>query len=432
MLNVGPRPLIALLALVWASLAAPAGAAPLPERAPPNGFTSVNGASGGRTLAGTFTGNARSAAAVLGGMLGGLRGYFDGPPVVSSAVGDPARPQRHGVLRRPPAEHAGARRHHGAAERRRGWRRRRHLRPPGRHRALLQADGAPARRRAGPGGGPPQRPVALQQQTTPDGKAAIGVPPGWRISGWGNGAVDVAGPQGQMVDVGIYLPIFSAPTYGGPIPGAVYLPFIADPAQAVRAVSEVQGRQAMARGGQGFTDLEVVEGVATPPPTGSGQAAYMFVRSRLGGRPHLHFALVNTAPIDQRSWAYYYSTVAAPDGVFQRDFALMLNVWRSWSLNQQMLRDRMQDAANKMRQTERDPAQRRPRPERGLRPLQQGLRLLHPRGGGAGEHVHRHARQLRPRLRRRGGQGGPDQIPSGPAEPVPDHRLVIGRAGPDS
>jgi len=29
----------------------------------------------------------------------------------------------------------------------------------------------------------------------------------------------------------------------------------------------------------------------------------------------------------------------------------MLNVWRSWSLNQQMLRDRMQDAATKMRQT---------------------------------------------------------------------------------
>jgi hypothetical protein len=29
----------------------------------------------------------------------------------------------------------------------------------------------------------------------------------------------------------------------------------------------------------------------------------------------------------------------------------MLNVWRSWSLNQQMLRDRMQDAAIKMRQT---------------------------------------------------------------------------------
>jgi hypothetical protein len=77
-LNPGPRPLIALLALVWASLAAPAAAAPLPERTPPNGFTSINGASGGRTIAGTFTGNARSAAAVLGGMLGGLHGYFDG------------------------------------------------------------------------------------------------------------------------------------------------------------------------------------------------------------------------------------------------------------------------------------------------------------------------------------------------------------------
>ncbi len=43
--------------------------------------------------------------------------------------------------------------------------------------------------------------------------------------------------------------------------------------------------------------------------------------------------------------------MGAPDGVFQRDLALMLNVWRSWSLNQQMLRDRLQDAATKMRQT---------------------------------------------------------------------------------
>ncbi len=343
----------ALLILVVGGLVLPvtAPAAPLPERTPPAGFGAANGPGGGRTLAGTFTGNARSAGAVLGGVLGALRGYFDGAPTVSSAVGDP---RDRGIMAFFDARLQGT---------------------PVRGAVMVQLnDGGgggvavifdrPAdigrsfktmARQLGsvpvPGGGQPQRPAALQQQTTPDGKAAIGVPPGWRISGYGNGAVDVAGPQGQLVDVGIYLPIFSAPTYGGPIPGAVYLPFIADPATAVRAVSEAQSRQAMARGGQGFTDIEVVERVPTPPPTGSGQAAYLFVRSRLGGRPHLHFALVNTTVIDQRSWAYYYSTVAAPDGVFQRDFALMLNVWRSWSLNQQMLRDRMQDAASKMRQT---------------------------------------------------------------------------------
>jgi hypothetical protein len=202
-----------------------------------------------------------------------------------------------------------------------------------------------------PGGGPAQRPVALQQQTTSDGKAAIGVPPGWRITGWGNGAVDVAGPQGQLVDVGIYLPIMVQPTFVGPVAGAIYLPYIADPAAAVRPVSEALSRQAVARGGQGTADVQVLERHNTPPPMGSGQAAYVFARSRVGGRPYYHFALVNTAPIDAGSWAYYYSTVAAPDGVFQRDFALMLSVWRSWSLNQQMLRDRLQDAAEKMRQT---------------------------------------------------------------------------------
>jgi hypothetical protein len=202
-----------------------------------------------------------------------------------------------------------------------------------------------------PGGGPAQRPVALQQQTTPDGKAAIGVPPGWRISGYGNGAVDVAGPQGQLVDVGIFLPILVQPTFVGPVAGAIYLPFIADPAAAVPLVSQALSRQTAAQGGQGTTKVEVLERYTTTPPTGAGQAAYLFVRSRLGGRPYYHFALVNTAPIDANSWTYYYSSVAAPDGVFQRDFALMLSVWRSWSLNQQVLRDRLQDAATKMRQT---------------------------------------------------------------------------------
>ena len=326
-------------------------AAPLPDRAPPSGFASVDGATGGRTLAGTFTGNARSAAVVLGGMLGALRGYFDGPPVVSGAVGDPGD---RGIMAFFDARLQGT---------------------PVRGVVLVQLnDGggggvaivfdrpadigrsfpAMARQLGGvqiPGGGQAQRPVALQQQTTPDGKAAIGVPPGWRITGWGNGAVDVAGPQGQFVDVGIYLPIMVQPTFVGPVAGAIYLPYIADPAMAMRAVSEAQSRQAVARGGPAVTDIQVLERYNTPPPSGAGQAAYLFARSRIGGRPHLHFALVNTAPIDGSSWAYYYSTVGAPDGVFQRDFALMLQVWRSWSLNQQMLRDRLQDAANKMRQT---------------------------------------------------------------------------------
>jgi hypothetical protein len=343
--------LLIVLALGVVSPGAVARAAALPERTPPSGFAAVNGPAGGRTLAGTFTGNARSAALVLSGMVGLLRGYFDGTPAVSAAVGDPAD---RGIMAFFDARLQGT---------------------PVRGAVIVQLNEgggggvaaifdrpadigrsfpAMARQLGGiqvPGGGPAQRPVALQQQTTPDGKAAIGVPPGWRITGWGNGAVDVAGPQGQLVDVGIYLPIMVQPTFVGPVAGAIYLPYIADPAAAVRPVSEALSRQAVARGGQGTTDVQVLERYATPPPMGSGQAAYVFARSRVGGRPYYHFALVNTAPIDAGSWAYYYSTVAAPDGVFQRDFALMLSVWRSWSLNQQMLRDRLQDAAEKMRQT---------------------------------------------------------------------------------
>jgi hypothetical protein len=344
---------ILIAALVAGMIVSPTGgqAAQLPERPPPAGFASANGPAGGRTLAGTFTGNARSAAAVLGGMLSSLRGYFDGAPAVSGAVGDPAD---RGIMAFFDARLKGA---------------------PVRGVVLVQLnDGggggvavifdspadigrsfpAMSRQLGGirvPGGGPAPRPAALQQQTTPDGKAAIGVPPGWRITGYGNGAVDVMGPQGQSVDVGIYLPIMVQPTFVGPVAGAIYLPYIADPAAAVAPVSNALSRQSVARGGPATTDIQVLERYNTPPPTGAGQAAYLFARSRVGGRPYYHFALVNTAVIDPGTWAYYYSTVAAPDGVFQRDFALMLQVWNSWSLNQQMLRDRLRNAAETMRQT---------------------------------------------------------------------------------
>jgi len=66
------RLLITVLALGVVLPATTVRAAPLPERMPPSGFVSVNSPSGGRTLAGTFSGNARSAAVVLGGMLGAL------------------------------------------------------------------------------------------------------------------------------------------------------------------------------------------------------------------------------------------------------------------------------------------------------------------------------------------------------------------------
>jgi hypothetical protein len=321
-----------------------AGAAVMPERPAPAGFASVNGGAGGRTLAGTFTGNAKSAAAVLGGVLGALRVYFDGAPVVSGAVGDPAD---RGIMGFFDARLRGA---------------------PVRGVVFVQLnDGggggvavvfdSPAdlprsfpamARQLGaiqvPGGGPGQGPT-LQQQTTPDGKAAIGVPAGWRITGYGNGAVDVSGPQGQAISVGIYLPILVQPTFVGPVAGAIYLPFIADPAAAVRPVSEALGRQTPARGGPVTTDMQVLERYNTPPPLGAGQAAYLVARSRVGGRPYLHFAalkmrqtgeILRSAARGQseaydranKGFSYYLRGVEALEhtpsgrrGNFDRDFA---------------------------------------------------------------------------------------------------------------
>jgi len=96
-------------------------------------------------------------------------------------------------------------------------------------------------------------------------------------------------------------------------PGAVYLPFIADPA-TVRTVSEVQRRQVAARGGGPHRH----RGARLRPDACADRrgAGGLPLRPLMHRRPPaLHLPLVNTALIEQRSST---STMVAPDGVFQR------------------------------------------------------------------------------------------------------------------
>src|SRR5262245_19541908 len=411
----------------WPSLVA--SAAPLPDRAPPTGFSSANGAAGGRTLAGTFSGNARSAAAVRAGMLRILRGYFDSAPAVSGAVGDPAD---RGIMAffdarlqsTPVRGAAQVQLNDGGG----GGVAVMFYRPGDIGRSF-----GPMARQLGsvrvPGGEASRR-VTLQQQTTPDGKATIGVPTGWRITGRGNGAVDVAGPQGQLVDVGIFLPIMVQPTFVGPVAGAIYLPFIADPAIAVRAVSEAQSRQAAARGVPAVTDIEVLDRSPTPPPTGSGPPASLFARSRIGGRPApplrpgQHRAdrrrFVDLLLLHRGRAGRRLPARLPPDA---RRVALVVAQPADAARPDAGRGD--QDAPDR-----RDPEERRAGTERGVRSGQQGLQLLSPRCRGARAHPVRRPRQLRPRLRRRGGPRRSHQVPPGPAEPVPDRRLAVVESPP--
>jgi hypothetical protein len=83
----------------------------------------------------------------------------------------------------------------------------------------------------------------------------------------------------------------------------------------------------------------------------------------------------------------------------------MLSVWRSWSLSQQMLRDRMQDAATKMRRTGEILRSAARGQSEAYEPANKGF-SYYLRGVEVLEHSPRPAGQLRPRLRRRGGDGG--------------------------
>ena len=332
----------------------PAASGPLPNRALPEGYQATDQPDGGRILAATFSGNARSAAAVLRGINGQLGGYFDAVPQINSAVRDPSD---QNVLAAFDARIAGAPvcgmtiiglvggggavavlfDHAGSVERT--------LPNLLQQLRALQVRGSGG----GPAGGTAN--VPLQQTPCPDGKCSVGLPQGWRISGWGNAAVDVMGPNGEALDLGIYMPVFTpnAMVQSSMVPVS---PYVADAVRAAVFLTEASSRISMAQGQPPIQNIQVLEAMPSPPPLGTGQAAWILSRFEQGGRRYLSFGIANSAPIDYTSWAVYSSSVRAPEEIFRQELPLLLRVWGSWQISGKVIQERMQAAAESMRQTQ--------------------------------------------------------------------------------
>jgi hypothetical protein len=63
--------------------------------------------------------------------------------------------------------------------------------------------------------------------------------------------------------------------------------------------------------------------------------------------------MVATAPVDNSQWFSYNSTLSAPVERFAQDLPTMWEIWKSWSVNPAVFRERMDDAIRSMRETTR-------------------------------------------------------------------------------
>ena len=199
---------------------------------------------------------------------------------------------------------------------------------------------------AGGGAPAPRRVEPLQRQPLTDGSGWVSLPAGWRITGAFKGTVDIAGPADQLVSLGGYTVGYTNPPPG--TPSTILTGPYRGPLQAFPAYIDAMFQRALSRG---LAQYQMIE--HTPIPYQGGQGAYILFRLNAQGKSSMGLAMVCTAPVDNTQWYYYNSAVSAPAERFSQDLPTMWEIWKSWSVNPAVFRERMDAALRSMRETTR-------------------------------------------------------------------------------
>jgi hypothetical protein len=341
----------AIAASQKASTAAQTGGGPLPERALPGGFQSFNNPRGsGRLVYTKVSGGKSSARVVMRDSLSAMKGYFDGPPQLLSAVSDPQdqavqvmvsanlQGQRVSGVAFAVVSQAGAA--FGLI----------FDRPE-----LLPSSFQTLSARLGqeiPVGPSSSGPIDLtsprewKRQTAGDRSAAVDLPPGWQVTSCSQGIITVAGPHSELIQLGLIFFVSTLPGSQGmagpylqPVPAFSFFVnyFTRMNLQQGTNINNVPGRV-----------LEVKE---VPAPMPNGRGAYLLQDVSSNGKPTKAFALVYTAPNLMTGWTLYTSFVAAPADLFPGEFADMMRIWNSWKVEDRVYQRQMQQTLESMNAT---------------------------------------------------------------------------------
>jgi hypothetical protein len=250
--------------------------------------------------------------------------YFDQAPggVAVTALTPPKKQRKKGKKRRKPASASVARRRISKAQRRlfaRMARSARNLRPVGLPTSTTQEQ---------------EPPIPLKAFTTADGSARAMVPdaPGW-VAGGSNGIVEGSHPDLGSYAFGVALPISEPQTCFFPPCAGIFLPFMSVEQALVQAWPLIFNQAgANVSGMQIVSQVPNSDGVLGP----SFDSGMFQLGFQANGKPGTTFVIAGTSPIESGLWLFYYSYIAAYNGVPGTVGDALLRTWQSWdpSVNQ--------------------------------------------------------------------------------------------------
>jgi hypothetical protein len=202
---------------------------------------------------------------------------------------------------------------------------------------------------------PDARPMLLAQRL-PDGSGVIRVPRGWRVTA-SNSMVDVKGPDGQILSLGLWGEVWS-PAYaagwsrltGLPTPRAIPVAAYQPPARALESVC----RRHIALLG-GTSKVRKLSEVPAPCLRGKAAFVHLEVEARVRGKTVTTQVVgyMNTWEIGDGRWVGYTSLVSTESARFATELPVLLDIWRSWKTDDAVFLKRLRSAMESMKETGR-------------------------------------------------------------------------------
>jgi hypothetical protein len=199
----------------------------------------------------------------------------------------------------------------------------------------------------------------MRQTPFPDGSGSIDLPAGWQITSAARGGVNAAGPKGESIHLGIYLPIMDprspqtqmALRSGRPLPGKyTAYPSGGDLVQAFLAVV----KQVHQKEGQPTPTINIISAKKMPPspPQVTDAVLLMADIDSHDGKGLMASSLLVSAlrPITGGSWAITINQGTLPKQLADQEWPTITAIANSWRQNGAVIQSQTQAEIGRIHQ----------------------------------------------------------------------------------
>ena len=174
-------------------------------------------------------------------------------------------------------------------------------------------------------------PVQLQPYTAPDKSASVGVPSGWQVTNAGSGAIAMAGPQGEAVNVKVIVAHDGPFQLGQKGPGGADLTMPSSARLSDKLVMVLQQQAAL--NGMPVPQLKYLYQASIKMPSGMGQCGMFAISAAGGANPGDGMGIF--CSFDDSSARFFKSFLmygAAPTTIAAQTVPTVQAVFRSYKL----------------------------------------------------------------------------------------------------